>query len=342
MGTLKEKMRKNLVYPKLFVLLHQQNLPSLLTMLKSAGRFFIMATKPLYNKTLSSVQDQISLLKQRGLLIEDENKAARQLFDIGYYRLSAYFYPLLQSPKKLHRYKPGATFGKAMDMYRFDRKLRYILFNEIEKLEISIRSCIVNTVTKELGTPFWMTEQRHFANAARFQTSLSAIDAELLHSKEDFIKHYRNSYSNTYPPAWMLGEILPLGTLSHIYNNIRDIHVMKKVAQHYGLQQPVFSSWIVVLYGLRNMCCHHSRTWNRELAVVSASPRKVRLPWIDATRADKRRMYYRISMIKFLLQTVSPKNDLKKKLKSLFAEYPSVDISAMGFPADWESEPLWK
>ena len=227
-------------------------------------------------------------------------------------------------------------------MYRFDRKLRLILFNEIEKLEISIRSCIVDMVTDALGTPFWMTEPQHFANAARFQTSLAAIDTELRHSKEDFIKHYQENYSNPYPPAWMLGEILPLGTMCHIYNNIRDNQVMKRVAQHFGLQQPVFSSWIIALYGLRNMCCHHSRTWNRELAVVSANPRRVHLPWIDASRADKRRMYYRISMIKFLLQTVSPKNDLKKKLKDLFAEYPSVDIRAMAFPSDWEDEPLWR
>lgn len=65
-------------------------------------------------------QQHITLLKSRGLAITDEQKAADYLYNIGYFRLSAYFYPLLQFPKEQHLYKAGATFIKALDMYRFD------------------------------------------------------------------------------------------------------------------------------------------------------------------------------------------------------------------------------
>ena len=87
-----------------------------------------------YFKTCTLPQDLIPLLKQRGLIIADEQKAIGYLNNIGYFRLSAYLYPLLKIPKTDHIYKNGATFKMALDMYRFDRKLRILLFNEIEKI----------------------------------------------------------------------------------------------------------------------------------------------------------------------------------------------------------------
>ncbi|MDR2496594.1 MAG: Abi family protein [Tannerellaceae bacterium] len=78
------------------------------------------------------------------------------LATIGYFRLSAYFYPLLKEPKTEHIYKDGATFEMALDMYRFDRKLRILLFNEIEKIEVAIRSAMTNLISGELNDAFWI------------------------------------------------------------------------------------------------------------------------------------------------------------------------------------------
>ena len=82
-----------------------------------------------YSKNCILPQDLLLLLKQRGLIISNDQKAISYLSNIGYFRLSAYFYPLLKEPKIEHLYKDGATFDKALDMYRFDRKLRILLFN---------------------------------------------------------------------------------------------------------------------------------------------------------------------------------------------------------------------
>lgn len=174
-----------------------------------------------------------------------------------------------------------------------------------------------------------------------FQYIQDKIDAELRKSKEDFILHFQSSYTENYPPAWMIAEILPLGMLCRIYTNLKDNVIKKRIAQHFGLQVPVFSSWIIVLAGLRNMCCHHCRTWNRELAVITTEPRKTKFGWIDSSLTDKRRMYYRICMIRYFLFTVSPNNSFKDKLNALLAVYPSIDIGAMGFPAGWENEDIW-
>lgn len=311
-------------------------------MLKSAGRFFIYLMKVHFSKTCFTPQHHITLLKDRGLSISDEPKAVSYLTNIGYFRLSAYFYPLLEFPKEQHRYKPDATFKKVMDMYRFDRKLRLLLFNEIEKIEVAIRSCITNYASLNFGNLFWLTDKSFFSNEDKYQATLAVIDKEIQNSKEDFITHFNETYLEAYPPAWMIAEIIPFGSLAHIYMNLKDNGLKKKIAQHFGLQAPAFVSWLIVLGGLRNLCCHHARMWNRELPISPTEPKHMKFGWIDSSRTDKRRMYYRICMIRYFLYTVSPNNNFKDKLKTLLAAYPNIDTAAMGFPSDWESEDIWK
>ena len=134
--------------------MYHQNPPSLSTMLKCAGRFFYtMSNRIPFQKSYASVHDLVSLLQSRGLMIADTTKAERYLEFIGYYRLSAYMYPLLQMPKEQHRYKPNTTFDQVMTLYRFDKKLRLIIFNEIEKIEVAVRSAIVNISSDMTGNP---------------------------------------------------------------------------------------------------------------------------------------------------------------------------------------------
>jgi abortive infection bacteriophage resistance protein len=89
-----------------------------------------------YTKTYASPNQLVSLLRSRGLVIGDETRVKNYLKHIGYYRFSAYLYPLLTMPKKTHIFKSGATFDNALDMYRFDRHLRLLMFNQIEKIEV--------------------------------------------------------------------------------------------------------------------------------------------------------------------------------------------------------------
>ena len=84
-----------------------------------------------FDKGYKSPEELVELMKQRGLLVNDVAK--RYVECIGYYRLSAYMHPFLQTPKSQHQFKVGASFDKVMNLYRFDKKLRILIFNEIEK-----------------------------------------------------------------------------------------------------------------------------------------------------------------------------------------------------------------
>ena len=300
-----------------------------------------MNTRIPFPKEYKDAHHLVQLLLSRGLVITDKTKAEHYLNHIGYYRLSAYMYPLLRMPKEQHLYKNGATFEKVMMLYRFDKKLRLLLFNEIEKIEVAIRSTIVNVGSEMTNDPFWMTNASNFSDESRFTRTMTLIDNELRHSREDFIVHFRLTYSNPYPPAWILSEILPIGIITNIYSNIKNKKIKKRVSQTFGLQIDPFESWMTIITLTRNACCHHARVWNKAYSIRATIPNRMTRPWITLP-TDPLRIYFNICIIKYFLDIISPGNDMLAKLRWIFVDFPEIDLSAMGFPQNWETEPLWR
>ena len=294
-----------------------------------------------YTKTYTSPSQLVSLLQSRGLCIENAARTENYLRHIGYYRFSAYLYPLLTTPKENHVFKSGATFNQALTMYRFDRHLRLLMFNQIEKIEVAVRSAIVNITSRETGNPFWMTDPSCFYDESQFAKTKQLIDAELSKSREEFIEHFRETYDNPYPPAWMLAEILPLGVLTRIYDNIKSNQIRKKIAQEFSLTVPVFKSWMTIVTVTRNNCCHHSRVWNRTFALRALTMRRMTRQWIDKP-VNQQKVFFSLCIVKYFLDIISPNNDMTEKIRSLLSEYPSIDVNAMGFPQGWKNEPLWQ
>ena len=300
-----------------------------------------MAEATSFGKPYLEPREIVRLLKSRGLSIEDDKKAEHYLKHIGYYRLSAYMYPLLKLPKEQHIYKPGASFGRVMMLYRFDKKLRMLLFNEIEKIEVAVRAAVVNIRTSMIGDSFWMCDHRNFSDSNRFARTMSLIDGELRHSREDFITHFKATYSNPYPPSWILSEILPFGVITNIYSNIKNKKIKKRISQAFGLQIDPFESWLTIITGQRNACCHHSRVWNKQYSIRATLPNRISHPWITLP-ADTQRIYFTMCIIKYFLDIISPNNDMLANLRWLFVNFPKIDLAAMGFPKGWEMEPIWE
>lgn len=300
-----------------------------------------MLKKISYSKPYKTAKDLVRLLQSRGLVINDETRAENYLRHIGYYRLSAYMLPHLDPPKNKHVFKLNTSFQSILNLYKFDKKLRLLIFNEIEKIEIAVRSSIVNNACEYFNDPYWITNSNYFIYPDKFAKTISLIDKELEHSKEDFIIHFKTKYSDQYPPAWILAEILPLGVLTSIYYNIKEISIKKKIANEFGLQVKPFESWMSIVTLTRNACCHHSRIWNKQNTMLATEPKHITRPWIKLP-TDKLRIYFDICIIKWFLDCISPNNTLRDKICKLLVDYPCIDISAMGFPADWLKEELWK
>ena len=138
----------------------------------------------------------------------------------------------------------------------------------------------------------------------------------------------------------MITEVLSFGNLNYIYSNIASNRLRKLIADYFGLKPQVFTSWLTVLANLRNMCCHHARVWNRDFMLTPAEPRKTSNSWIDTSKTDKKKVFYRLCIIRYFLATVSPNNNFNEKLAELLSKFSSIDITAMGFCQDWKNEDL--
>ncbi len=294
-----------------------------------------------FQKEYQHADALVQLLLSRGLTIDNPGKAEQYLKTINYYRLSAYMYPLLLVPKSEHRFKTDANFRQVMMLYRFDKKLRLFMFNEIEKIEIAVRTAIVDECTSAFGDSFWMTNASYFIDSNKFQKTLALISHEIDKSHEEFIVHFKQTYSDPYPPAWILAEILPLGVMTNIFINLKDSQVKKKIAQRFGLQLRVFVSWMTIITVTRNACCHHARVWNKQNTLTPMNPRRTTHAWITLP-SNPLRVYYDLCIIKYFLDTISPNNDMGQKLRNLLSAFPLVDPAPMGFPEGWENEELWE
>lgn len=294
-----------------------------------------------YRKTTKNTNESVTILIKRGLIIENPVKAEQYLDNIGYFRLSAYFYPLLKKPKTNHSFKENTSFKQAMNMYRFDRKLRLLFFNEIEKIEVALRSIMINEGCVFYSNPFWLTDTNCFYRTSLFEKTLDKIKSELNNTKEEFIIHFKNTYSDTYPPSWMIAQIMTLGQICKAYKNIKSKRLKKEISMKFGLKPNVFESWIFALAGIRNICCHHARLWNRVLSIHPTFP-KWTLSEFVTDSVDMQRIYFRLCMVKYLLHYVSPNNTFNDKLFSLIEKYPHIDLKSMGFQTNWEKQSFWK
>ena len=167
-----------------------------------------------------------------------EGKAESYLMYIDYHRLSAYIFHSTKSIKTTWFYKTVHAFEQVMALYRFDKKLRIMLFNEIEKIEVAIRSVQANIGCQKLGYKYWITKAEYFGNAEKFKQTLAVIENELESNKEEYIENFRHNYIEDYAPTWKITEVLSFG--NYIYYNMVSNRQRKLIADYFRLKPQVY------------------------------------------------------------------------------------------------------
>jgi abortive infection bacteriophage resistance protein len=302
---------------------------------------FLIMTRIPFTQPATDFNNQLETLKRRGLIINNESKFLHLLEHISYFRLSAYWYPLLSIPKSAKNFKPDSNFDKVFKLYCFDRKLRRLILTELEKVEIAIRAKM-NNVLSLAHSPFWFCDATLFNDAGLHTDTLRVLSQEVRRSDEVFIHEFINNFTDTYPPSWMILEIASFGTISKLYKNLKPNPSKREIANHFGLDESTFESWFHTMTYIRNACAHHARIWNKQISIRPQIPRTTTKLWLRSGTINNQRIYFVLSSILFLLQTVDDKNVFTKRLFMLLIRFPNTDLSAMGFPLNWKEEPLWK
>ena len=307
-----------------------------------------------YIKPYLPIPDQLQLIKSRGMIVSDDALAQSYLNKIGYYRLSGYWYPYRQAPHT-DNFRPDTKFSEVIELYVFDKRLRLLMMDVIERIEIALRV----QVTLQLG--------QYAANAHRDvsilhpkfskrQNSQGEIphrkwlrlhDEAFDRSKEEFAKHFKGKYPGEDPPIWIAAELWDFGAMSMLYSGMR-VPDQDIVAKYFSVPSfQIMSSWLHAINIARNVCAHHSRFWNKPSVVQPKWPRPADCPDLGHIATDthaQTRIYGMACICAFLLRSINPNSKWKDRFKSLIADFPSskiVSLKSAGFPDDWDKANLW-
>lgn len=296
-----------------------------------------------YSKPALTLDQQVDVLIRRGMTVASRDRALQHLQHINYYRLRAYWLPneVPASAMGDHAFRPGTDFDDILDLYSFDRKLRLLVMDAIERVEVSLRTRWAHVLALRYGAHAYV-DAAHFRNANRHAKCLDKLREEYQRSQETFVLHYRKTYTQPeLPPFWGICELLSFGQLSLWYQNLADGADRVAIAKPYGVDEQILKSFAHHLTYVRNVCAHHSRLWNREMTIGLKIPARPQSLCAEFSTAMPKRIYNTLVMLAYLLDTISPGSAWRKHLCDLMDEHPQVDTAAMGFPADWQARPLW-
>ncbi|MGB2924369.1 MAG: Abi family protein [Limnothrix sp.] len=302
-----------------------------------------------YNKPSLTFQQQIELLQSRGLVIQNLDVAKEALERISYYRLSAYLHFFQEQNSSNHQYRIGTDFDSVLNLYKFDKSLRMLVFNATESIEVAIRTQMIYQLSQVYGS-HWYTDSSLFYDQRKHNELIDSISQYCQRKKvEEFIEHYRNKYATPrLPPSYMALEIISFGQLSRMYSNLSPSEARSKVHNHFQVPNKFFISWLRSLSHIRNICAHHSRLWNIQLSESPTLPSKLKGDWLskemvkEINRVNRRKIFIGLCCIQYLLDRIKPEHKFVNHLKDTFAMYPTVDIKNMGFPQGWENQSLWQ
>ena len=291
-----------------------------------------------FHKPATTYAEQAALLQERGMLVEDPAEAEFYLQHLNYYRLGAYWLPF-EADHISHQFRPGTRFSDVLNLYVFDRELRLLVVDAIERVEVSVRAQWAYQLAHRHG-PYAHLEPTLAYQHHRWRQNLDALTDEVDRSDETFIRHLKNTYSEDLPPVWAVCEVMSLGKLSHWYSNLRPMPTRRAISGVYQVDEKTLQSWLHHLTHVRNVCAHHSRLWNREFTITPKLPRHKPAGLAAQCHPGSRKQYNSLVILLHCMDLIAPGHHWRTRLKALVADH-RIPVSAMDFPIEWEHMNIW-
>lgn len=323
-----------------------------------------------YTKPWLSIDEQIDSLTARGVTIADQGLAEELLRTVGYYRLTGYLYPFRQSEpvtdlagrirtEVLSAYRPGTSIEQAAALIGFDRQLRLLVLDGVERIEVALRTQLGHTIGRvgSFAHEDPITFVRAFTDARVDQVTgaqLLSRHGEWLRrvrdrqdgSDEAFVAHFREKYEDRMP-IWALTEILELGQIARLYSGLRN-DLATEIASAVDVPtKRLLESWIVTVNYIRNIAAHHARLFNRKLVIAPKRPGEAvpLLAHLSHGEAPKEfGVYSALAVMAYLVRAIDPTADWPAIVAEHLREFPAtehLDAGSMGIAGGWLDEPLW-
>lgn len=295
-----------------------------------------------YSKTPQTPEQHCAILKERGLVIHNEERAIKYLKNVGYFRLTGYMFHL-QSKDGLHLFEKQTSIDDVISLYQFDKELRSVVSEYLERIEICLRAKLTDKYSSRYGF-FWYSNFELFEDKSIFDTINKEICDTFDDPKEAYLKKFKLKYTaEEIPPSTMALEILSLGKLARLYKGLKNQDGKFEIANEFNLPSKTLASWFIYLANVRNICAHHSRLWNKRItADRPIFPKREKYRFTGENVDDSNTTLYGvISIIDKLLRSFNPHNGFAEKIERLINVY-DVDCQLMGFPVNWKETANWR
>ena len=205
------------------------------------------------DKDFKTIDEQIEILRSRGLTIEDEAEAKDFLLRNNYYRVSGYSLTL----RKNDVFAKSATFQNIEDIYNFDHEFRHIILHHIETIEVQIKSIYAYEFTKVYG-PLGYLDAANFSNQAKHKEIVDKANQQkrqrLAH--EAYLKHFINDLHQEIP-LWAYVDLLTISDISFLYS-ISECPLKETIAHRFGLTMnrgpEILGQYMHSMTIIRNFC----------------------------------------------------------------------------------------
>ena len=288
-------------------------------------------------KIFKTTDEQIEILKSRGLLISNEDKAKKFLMRNNYYRISGYSLTL----RSHDVFYPSTDFQNIIDIYEFDHKLRHILLKYIDIIENTVKSIYAHEFTRVHG-PIGYRNSSYFTDFREYSRifAKSENQKDRRHAHEAFLKHYLDELHEDVP-FWAYVELFTISDISCLFA-ISEETLKSEVAKKMGLtnsnRAELLGKFMHSMTIIRNLCAHGSRVYNRlfeQKPSLNKKELKLLRVSLDGIK-DNAHLFGFILIMKKLLK-ITDFTSMLDEIKTLNLIYPFVDMKYYGFCDDWEN-----
>ena len=298
-------------------------------------------------KDWKSIDDQLALLKSRGMAISEPVRAKKALERFGYYRLSGYWYPFKQANDDgtiSDQFIADTHMSEAVDLYVFDKKLRLLALDALERnrtrpaggcgLPLRPPRCLRSPEAK-----FAAAKVRNNGRYAKWEKRYRGFEERS--GKTAFVKHNKQAYGEL--PIWVAVQILDFGALSHLFEML-PMDIQTKIAGKYGVSNGKFLiQWMRSFSQVRNASAHHERLWNSHIKDHASVPPQL----LEIAQTDQYQIFRYFCLMRFFLKQLCPQSKWHLRLREHLQNFPqpangAVTLQDMGVIDGWEDWNLWR
>lgn len=228
------------------------------------------------NKCFKTYKEQLEILKSRGMIVDNDERAITVLKRVNYYSLiNGYKDLFIATTSPREHYKKGTNFSEIVALYCFDRHLRELLLIELLQIEKAISTTITYIFSYYYGYDHNMYLSLDSFNSIgdRNQYLTEKLINKLKEKvskyskKHKAISYYNNCYG--YVPLWVLSTVLSFGELNNFYSRLK-YNLKKEIADEYNLSVKDFESVLYILCAIRNKCAHGDRIYTYKKDSISS------------------------------------------------------------------------